>query len=287
LNDFSLVPVVAVAALLGAIVGSFLTVVIRRVPARASILRPGSACPICNHAIRTRDSIPIASWLILRGRCRDCGHPISRLYPVVEVTTATIFAGVTLWLMAPSSPVASIAHSAGGRGVIAVALVTGAFLWFAASSVALTAIDLAAHRLPNAVVVPGYVVVIVGLVMAAAIAGDWTRAGITVAGTAILLVTYGLMAATWRGAMGGGDVKLAGVIGGFLGFVGWAALAIGAIAAFLLGGIASIALLLTRRATRTSGIPFGPWMLAGAWIGIIAGQPLMKSYLSLFGITDA
>lgn len=81
-----------------------------------------------------------------------------------------------------------------------------------------------------------------------------------------------------------GDVKLAGVIGLVLGWVGWSALAVGALAAFLLGGLAAAILIVARRASRTSGIPFGPWMLGGAWVGILLGEPIARGYLAVFGL---
>jgi len=95
---------------------------------------------------------------------------------------------------------------------------------------------------------------------------------------------YAGMAIAWPGGMGMGDVKLAGVLGAFLGFAGWAALAVGAFAAFVLGGVVSILLLVTKRVSRKGGIPFGPWMIAGAWVGLVLGASIAALYLSLFGI---
>jgi leader peptidase (prepilin peptidase)/N-methyltransferase len=105
-------------------------------------------------------------------------------------------------------------------------------------------------------------------------------------GLAILWALYLIMALAYPGGMGFGDVKLAGVLGLFLGYLGWGTFVVGAFAAFLLGGIFAIGLVLTRRATRKSGIPFGPWMLAGAWVGIFWGNELWNSYLSFIGITQ-
>src|SRR5690606_25443495 len=107
------------------------------------------------------------------------------------------------------------------------------------------------------------------------------RAGI---GTAVMFVAYFLMAIAYPGGMGFGDVKLAGVLGLFLAWLGWGELLVGAFAAFVLGGVFSIILLALRRAGRKSGIPFGPWMLAGAWVGIFLGDSIFAGYLSLFGL---
>ena len=104
------------------------------------------------------------------------------------------------------------------------------------------------------------------------------------AGSGILFLAYAVMAVAWPGGMGMGDVKLAGVLGAFLGFSGWAALIVGAFGAFVLGGLVSIALLLLKRVSRKGGIPFGPWMIAGSWVGLVLGASIAASYLSLFGI---
>jgi leader peptidase (prepilin peptidase)/N-methyltransferase len=98
------------------------------------------------------------------------------------------------------------------------------------------------------------------------------------------LLLYAILAFAYRGGMGLGDVKLAGVLGLFLGYLGWAPLVVGAFAAFLLGGLFSIVLLVLRRANRKSGIPFGPWMLGGAWVGVFFGAPVALQYLSVFGL---
>jgi leader peptidase (prepilin peptidase)/N-methyltransferase len=104
------------------------------------------------------------------------------------------------------------------------------------------------------------------------------------AGAGILFVLYLALALISPRGMGMGDVKLAGVLGLYLGWVGWSALAVGALAAFLIGGLVGIGLILARRASRSTGIPFGPWMLAGAWVGIIIGEQLASAYLALFGL---
>lgn len=252
---------VGAVALLGLLVGSFLNVVIWRVPRGESVVRPPSACPGCGHAISARDNIPVLSWLLLRGRCRGCKEPISVRYPLVEAGTAVVFAAVVLRF--------------------GVTWSLPAFLYLAAICVALLLIDIDVHRLPDAIVLPAYVVLPVLLTLAAWAGDDWgalVRSGI---GGAALYAFYFVAMVIYPGGMGFGDVKLAGVLGAALGWVGWGALVVGAFGAFLLGGIFSIGLLLLRRADRKSGIPFGPWMIAGAALGIGCGEILWSAYLGL------
>lgn len=284
MGDAAAALLVGGSAALGALIGSFLNVVIHRVPAGLSVVHPPSACPVCENRIRPFDNIPILSWIILRGRCRDCATPISARYPLIEAGTAIAFGLVAAWMLSPLSPAAEIVDTAGAWGLLAGALLLMAYLWLAASSIALTAIDLETHRLPNAIVLPGYAVSAIGLGVPALLAGDVERLGIAGAGAGIMFGAYALMAIAWPGGMGMGDVKLAGVLGAYLGFSGWAALAVGAFGAFVLGGVISIILLATKRVGRKGGIPFGPWMIAGSWVGLVLGASIAASYLSLFGI---
>ena len=272
------------SAVLGALIGSFLNVVIHRVPAGLSVVYPPSACPGCGNRIREYDNIPVISWLILRGRCRDCREPISARYPLIEAGTALAFGMVAAWMLSPLSPAGGVVEAAGVAGLAAGALLLVAYLWLAAASIALTAIDLETHRLPNVIVLPGYAVAAAGLGIPALLAGDLERLGTMAAGAGMLFAAYAVMAMAWPGGMGMGDVKLAGVLGAFLGFSGWAALIVGAFGAFVLGGVISIVLLVTKRVSRKGGIPFGPWMTAGAWVGLVLGASIAASYLSLFGI---
>ena len=273
-----LIVVPALIGVVGAAIGSFLNVVIHRVPAGVSVVHPPSACPACAAPVRPYDNIPIISWFVLRGRCRDCGAPFSGRYAVVELITALAFAGLAV-LQLPAVLAATSASAA-----IAAALVLVAMLYFAAVSIALAAIDLDTHRLPDSIVLPSYVVLAVLLGAAALLTGDLEGAARTAAGAGILFGAYLLLAFISPRGMGMGDVKLAGVIGLVLGFSGWAALAVGTLAAFLLGGVVGIALIVAGRARRNTGIPFGPWMLGGAWVGILLGEPIARGYLALFGL---
>lgn len=286
MGDLAIV-LIAGAAVLGAAVGSFLNVAIYRVPAGKSVVHPPSACPNCGEHIRPMDNIPIASWLLLRGRCRSCGVTISVRYPLVEAFTALAFAGLAAWILSPLAPIRSVIDELGAASGIASVLMAASYLWLASATIALAAIDLEHHRLPNVIVLPGYAVAVVGLGVPAVLAGDIVRLGTAAAGAGLLFGLYFLLWFFWPGGMGMGDVKLAGVLGFYLGFSGWGALAVGAFGAFILGGAVSIVLLALKRASRKSGIPFGPWMLAAAWLGIVVGDPIARAYLAVFGITAA
>jgi leader peptidase (prepilin peptidase)/N-methyltransferase len=263
------------AGLLGLLIGSFLNVVIYRVPLRKSIAHPPSACPECGHRLAWFENIPVVSWIVLRARCRECHTRISSRYPLVEVGTALLFAGTTAFLLATRTVERSDAS-------LVPEIV--AFLYLAAISIALTAIDLDTHTLPNVIVLPSYVVVVVLLATASLLDSDpgaLLRAAI---GAVALFAFYFAMATFYRGGMGLGDVKLAGVLGFAMAWAGWDVFAVGAFAPFLLGGVFGIALLLFSKAGRKTRIPFGPWMLVGAWAGIFAGPVVATAYLRLVGL---
>jgi len=273
MNEFA-VAIAAVAGVLGLLVGSFLNVVIFRVPLGKSIVTPPSACPKCGSEIKPWDNIPVLSWLLLRGKCRTCTEPITARYPLVELGTGLLFAATALRFQVAVDASASI--------LVSSVLVLVAFLYFAAISVALAAIDLDTHKLPNVIVLPSYIVVAVLLAAASVAAGDYSALLRAAVGCAALFAAYFVLALVYPGGMGFGDVKLAGVIGLVLGFLGWGTLVVGAFSAFLLGGIFGVALLIGKKANRKSGIPFGPWMLAGAWLGIFIGERSWNWYLGLF-----
>jgi leader peptidase (prepilin peptidase) / N-methyltransferase len=263
----------------GLAIGSFLNVVIYRVPIGKSIVSPPSACPGCDQPIHAYDNIPVISWLLLRGKCRNCKTTISARYPLVELGTGILF-GLVGWRFA-----GDIIESTTAGAAIAATLVLLAYAFLAAIGVALAAIDIDTHTLPNVIVLPAYVVGVVLFAGSAIFGGAWDALLRAVIGAAVLFGAYLLLALAYPRGMGFGDVKLAGVIGLFLGWLGWGSLIVGAFSAFLLGGIFSIALLIARRVNRKSGIPFGPWMLAGAWVGIFFGEQAWSRYLGLVGIS--
>ena len=254
-----IVTLVLSAGVLGLLIGSFLNVVIWRVPRSESVVRPPSHCPSCGSQVRPRDNLPVVSWLLLKGRCRDCQAPISRRYPLVELAT-----GVAFGVMAAR---------------FGLDAVLPAYLYLAAIGVALWMIDLDVKRLPNAIVLPSYVVAASLLTVAAAATGEWEqllRAGL---GMLALYGFYFLLALIYPAGMGFGDVKLAGVLGLYLGWLGWPEVVAGGFLGFLFGGVVGGALMLVRRAGRKSQIPFGPFMLAGALVAILWGGALGDLYL--------
>lgn len=264
-------------AVLGLAVGSFLNVVVHRVPRRLSVVRPASACPGCGTAVAARDNVPVLSWLLLRGRCRSCRMAIPARYPAVEALTAAVFLVVAVRFAPPAS--------ADAAALAASALILGAFLYLAAISVALTAIDLELRRLPDRIVLPGYLVGAVLLGAAGFLRADVPALASAALGAVASFALHLALALVRPGGIGMGDVKLSGVLGLFLGFLGPAPLLVGAFSAYLLGGLVGVAVLVSRRGTRRTALPFGPWMFAGAWIGILAGEPVAGAYLSLAGLS--
>lgn len=251
-------PLYVMAALLGLVIGSFLNVVIHRLPRGESLVTPGSHCPECGSPVRARHNIPVLGWLMLRGRCADCGTRISARYPLVELGTAVLFVAV--------------AARFGWSWELP------AYLYLAAVAIALALIDLDVMRLPNKIVLPSYGVAMALLVPVSLTAGnpaDLIR-GLLAAGLLYLLY---LLLARW--GMGGGDVKLAPLLGFHLGWLGWGAVAVGAFAGFLLGGLVGGVLLVLKVASRKSRIPFGPYMLAGAFLAVFAAAPLTDWYTNL------
>ena len=252
---------VGLCALLGLLIGSFLNVVIARVPQRRSVVSPPSSCPSCGSRIRSRDNVPVAGWLLLRGRCRDCATAISARYPLVEALTGGLFA--VLALRFGPDPVLP------------------AYLYLAAVGVALALIDLDVRRLPDVLTLPSYPVGAGLLAVGAAFgspSGSLLRA---LVGGLAMLTFYFLLCLAYPAGMGFGDVKLSGVLGLFTAWLGWGAFAVGLFAGFLFGGVWGIGLILLGRGGRKSTVPFGPFMLLGALVAVLAGQPLAEAYLRL------
>jgi leader peptidase (prepilin peptidase)/N-methyltransferase len=159
-----------------------------------------------------------------------------------------------------------------------------AFLYLAAVGVALAVIDLDVRRLPNAIVLPSYAVASVLLAMSSVVDATWTAYLRALAGMATLFLLYFVLALAHPGGMGFGDVKLAGVLGLYLGWLGWAEVAVGTFLGFLLGGAAGVLLIVLGRATRRSAIPFGPFMLAGALAAVLWGPALAGLYADVSGL---
>ena len=263
----------------GLAIGSFLNVVIYRVPLGKSVVSPRSSCPHCGAEIKARDNVPIVSWLVLRGKCRNCGAPISPRYPLVELGTGVAYFVVAYALAG------SILNAQTAPAMIAAILVLVAYLYLAAISIALSLIDLDVHKLHNSIIFPSYAVGIVLFVAASILTSDFSHLVRALIAMAAMGLGYLLLALAYPKGMGLGDVKFAGLLGLFLGWVGWGAVVVGALAAFLLGGVFGVILILARKANRKSGIPFGPWMAAGAWLGIAIGDAVLANYLSIYGLS--
>lgn len=260
------------AGLLGLAVGSFANVVAYRLPAGVSLLRP-SRCPGCDKPIREWQNIPVVSWLALRGRCASCGWRIPSRYALVEAITGATFAALA-WFV----PV--VLGVSGAAGVF----VWIAFSWFAAASAVLVLIDRDTKTLPDVIVLPSYLVALILLTISCVFGADWWALLRALIGMAAMYAVYWLIRAIRPDGMGGGDVKLAGLAGLYLGWLGWGSLGVGWLAAFVLGGGVGIALLLRGKADRSSAIAFGPWLVAGAWLGIWFGQWIGQLYSGLIGL---
>jgi leader peptidase (prepilin peptidase)/N-methyltransferase len=239
-----------IAAPFGLVIGSFLNVVAYRLPLRKSIAFPGSYCPACETPVKPYDNIPVVSWLILRGRCRACGEPISARYPAVELLTAVVFTAVVL------------VNGVNARLVLE--------LPFAAVLIAVSEIDIEHKIIPNRILLP---------------AAAWGLAGAALVRTSHLpevaiggagAFTFLLVAALIHPkGMGMGDVKLAGVMGLYLGASIVPAMLIG----FLTGSIAGIAMFARYGpAARKMGVPFGPFLALGGLVSLLAGPDLIHLY---------
>jgi leader peptidase (prepilin peptidase)/N-methyltransferase len=250
---------VVLLGMLGLLIGSFLNVVIWRVPRDESVVQPASHCPTCEAAISPRDNVPLLSWLLLRGRCRHCQARISVRYPLVELATAGLFAAMAVRV----GPHAALP----------------AFLYLAGVGVALAMIDLDVQRLPDVLTLPSYPVAIVLLGIAAWAGGAAWPYARGLIGMAALFAFYALLWLVYPAGMGLGDVKLSGVLGLYLGWLSWAALVVGAASAFLVGAVVSVSVVLAKGGNRKTKIPFGPFMLLGVLIATFAAHPIAHAYL--------
>lgn len=257
--------VIAACAVLGLLLGSFANVVIARVPDGSSVVRPGSACPACDAPIAPRDNVPVVSWLLLRGRCRTCGAAISTQYPLVEMTCAVVFAAI------------------GWR--IGLDWALPAFLLFGWLLVVLAVIDMQTRRIPNRLTYPLTPALLVLLVAAALLEGTPGSAMRAVICGLVAFALLLVLALINPHGMGMGDVKLAGFIGLGLGYLGWGHLWVGLFLGFFGGGVIAALLLALRLRTRKDHIPFGPWLAIGALVALLAGRPIIDTYLRLSGWT--
>jgi leader peptidase (prepilin peptidase) / N-methyltransferase len=252
---------VGYCALFGLIVGSFLNVVIYRVPRKESIVSPRSACPTCDIPIAPRDNVPILSWLYLRGRCRNCHSSISMRYPLVEAATAGLFAGVA--------------------ARIGFSWTLPAYLVLAAGLLALACTDMEHLLLPKRIVYPVLGLFGALLVVAAAITGHWHNLFVAGISGAVWFAIFFAMNAISPRALGFGDVRLAPVLGLALGWLGVRYVLLGFFAANLIGAIIGIALIASKRMSRQQQIPYGVFLAVGTLLAIFAGPELLRPFHSL------
>jgi leader peptidase (prepilin peptidase) / N-methyltransferase len=249
-------PALAPAALFGLLIGSFLNVVAWRLPRGESLVKPRSKCPGCDTQLKAYDNIPLFSWLVLRGRCRNCKTSISARYPVVEAVTAALYALV-------------VAVKIDDTAQLVLGLVLVTFL------VPIAVIDLDVRRIPNALTAPAAVLAIVlGALLAPHDLPEQLAAG------AAALIFFMLPALLSKKGMGMGDVKLAAVLGLYLG----RAVAPAIFIALILGVVVGVAVMTSTGVTagRKVKIPFGPFLAAGALIAFFVGDSLVDSYTDRF-----
>jgi leader peptidase (prepilin peptidase)/N-methyltransferase len=251
-----------ICGVLGLVVGSFLNVVIWRVPRHESVVTPGSHCPGCDTPLGPLENVPVVSWVALRGKCRHCGTRISARYPLVELLTAGLWVAMAArfgaaWDLPP-------------------------YLVLVSGLVALSLIDLDHFLLPNRVMYPTGIAMTALFVLAAALDDSWHDLGrALLCGAVAFLVFFVIHVISPRG-MGFGDVRLSFVLGVALGWLSWRHVYLGLFLGFLLGAVVGVALIATGVKTRKDHVPFGPFLAAGAVIAILSGGELLR----LLGITS-
>jgi leader peptidase (prepilin peptidase)/N-methyltransferase len=247
--------VVIAAAVAGLLIGSFLNVVAWRLPRGESLTHPRSRCPGCGTQIAAYDNIPVVSWLLLRGRCRHCGTPISPRYPLVEATTALLYVLVV------------IAKDDAVEIVLGLLLVT--------ALVPITLIDLELRLIPNRITLPAAVAALIaGVVLDVSFVPEQLIAGAAAGGFFLLA------ALAYPRGMGMGDVKLAGMLGLYLGRAVAPGIFVGLIAGVVVGAV-----IIARKGApegRKTAVPFGPFLALGGLFGLFFGDAVMDAYLDRF-----
>ena len=242
------------AALFGLCIGSFLNVVIYRLPLGQSLATPPSRCRKCGYSLRWFDNIPLLSWVFLRGRCRKCGINVSWQYPVVELVTGVLFV-LVVWLTPPGPLLAS-------RLLLVCILI------------ALFGIDLEHQILPNVITLPG---IAIGVLLSLIAPPGWKDSLIGVLlGGGILYAIAGAYY-LWRReeGMGMGDVKMLAMLGAFL---GWKAVLVTVILASFAGAFVGLAMMAVQRGSMKYALPFGTFLAIGAVVAMFVGEPLVAWY---------
>jgi leader peptidase (prepilin peptidase)/N-methyltransferase len=254
---------VVTAGIAGLFFGSFASLAAHRIPKRETIVRGRSRCPNCGATITAKENIPLVSFIVQRGRCRHCGAGISFRYPVIEVVTGALFA-LAAWKFDYSLET----------------LVYLAFFW---ALVVLSAIDLEHRLLPNRVVYPAFVIGWGALAAVALADADVDRLLDAALGMVIFGGFFFVVALVFPAGMGGGDVKLAFVLGTFLGYLGAPGLVVvGMFLSFLLGALFGVGLMALQKGGRKTMVPFGPFLALGTVITVFVGQSILDAYLKQF-----
>jgi leader peptidase (prepilin peptidase) / N-methyltransferase len=245
-------------AVIGLAVGSFLNVCIHRVPRHASIVSPGSSCPQCGYVLRWFDNIPVVSYAMLAGRCRQCKTPISIRYPIIELVTMVVF----------------VLHYL----VFGLDIVLVPRLLFAAALIVLFAIDLEHHLLPNVITLPG---IVVGLAFSAMVPPGFTDAliGIVVGGGVLWLIGEAYYRYSGQEGMGGGDVKMLAMIGAFL---GWKLVVLTLVLSSILGSLIGVLVLAIRRGGLKYALPYGTFLSLAALTSSLVGSRIVDWYLGFY-----
>ena len=248
---------IVLAVVYGLIIGSFLNAWAWRLAHGEKITAGRSACPHCHHQIRAYDNIPVVSWLLLRGRCRDCGAPISWRYPAGEALTAALFAAVAMF---DGTNLLLIPH-----------------LLFVSAMVLVSQVDLEIRIIPDVLILP---VAAIGLPLMIWLGGgpwwQWPVAGLGAAGF-LFIISEAYFRLRHVEGMGFGDVKMALCMGVYLGASVVPALFLG----FLTGAVIGVAVMLLRKGDGKMAIPFGPFLAAGAIVALFVGRSLIDAYLGL------
>jgi leader peptidase (prepilin peptidase)/N-methyltransferase len=248
----------AIVVFLGLAIGSFLNVVIHRLPRQQSLVSPGSRCPACGYSLRAVDNVPVLSYLLLGGRCRKCRTGISIRYPVVELITGALF--VLFYFVYGWTP------------LLAVRLV------FVSAMVALFAIDLEHHLLPDAITLPG---IVVGLVASLFLPPGIVSAliGMLLGGGVLWAIGEAYYRYSGQEGMGGGDVKMLAMIGAFL---GWEQVIVTLVFSSVVGSVVGVLVIAVKRGGMKHALPYGTFLALAAVLASLWGEQIVTWYTGLY-----
>ena len=242
--------------ILGLIVGSFSNVCVYRIPKNGSIIFPASRCPKCSSPIKPVDNIPLLSYILLKGRCRNCGNKISTQYPIVEFLTGLIYLIICL--------------------IYGLSIQSLIYIILSSALIIIAFIDLNEQIVPDVISLPGIAIGFIISFFVPYISFINSALGVLVGGGIILIIALGGSAIFKKEAMGGGDVKLAAMIGAFL---GWRYIIISLFLGFFLGALTGIILIMAKIKSREDVVPFGPFIVLGSFISLLWGEQIISWYI--------